>query len=209
MSLALEHAWARHVPEIRAISKVYAEAAHGADAFEKARGAVRAFAESAGKPPRILVAKIGQDGHDRGQKVIASAFGDLGFAVTIGQLFATPEEVAASRPMSMWLAFPRSPPGTSRWCSELHGGAGPGMAADDIMIVVGGVVPPQDYDALFAAGAAAIYPPGTVISEAAEALLAKLNKRLGHGRKRRSDEQTRPDRAVHQVRAKSIRRMLQ
>ena len=96
MSLALERAWKRHVPEIRAISDVYAQAAHGAEAFETARGMVRAFAESDGRPPRILVAKIGQDGHDRGQKVIASAFADMGFDVRIGQLFATPEEVAAA-----------------------------------------------------------------------------------------------------------------
>ena len=96
MSLALERAWKRHVPEIRAISDVYAESPHGSEAFETARGMVRAFAESDGRPPRILVAKIGQDGHDRGQKVIASAFADMGFDVRIGQLFATPEEVAAA-----------------------------------------------------------------------------------------------------------------
>ena len=129
------------------------------------------------------MAKIGQDGHDRGQKVIATAFADLGFDVGIGPLFATPEEAARQAVENDVHVL-----GVSSLAAA-HLTLVPQLKAalvkegrDDIMIVVGGVVPPQDYEELERAGAAAIFPPGTVIAEAAAALLDKLNQRLGHGR---------------------------
>jgi methylmalonyl-CoA mutase len=151
------------------------------DAMARVQALVQAFEIDEGRRPRILVAKIGQDGHDRGQKVIASAFADLGFDVDIGPLFATPAEAARQAiendvhilgVSSLAAAHLTLVPELK---AELEKGGRP-----DIMIVVGGVVPPQDYDALRKAGAEAIFPPGTVIAEAAEKLLKTLNKRLGH-----------------------------
>ena len=150
--------------------------------MEKLQRLIDAFDEAEGRRPRILVAKIGQDGHDRGQKVIASAFADIGFDVDIGPLFATAEEAArqaiendvhilgvSSLAAAHLTAVPELKAALTR-----HG-------RDDIMIIVGGVVPPQDYDALYKAGAEAIFPPGTVIADAAEDLIRKLSARLGHG----------------------------
>jgi methylmalonyl-CoA mutase len=141
----------------------------------------RAFAENEGRPPRILVAKMGQDGHDRGQKIIASAFADLGFEVEIGPLFATPEEVAA-------LAASRNVHivGVSSLAAG-HLALAPALKAalrqvglGEAMIVIGGVIPEQDFKPLRAAGVDAIFPPGTVIAEAAMRLLEQLNQRLGY-----------------------------
>ena len=153
------------------------------DAVEQVRKLTAAFQENEGRRPRILVAKIGQDGHDRGQKVIASAFADLGFDVDIGPLFATPAEAARQAVENDVHII-----GVSSLAAA-HLTLVPELKAelakqgrDDIMIVVGGVVPPQDYNALMQAGAEAIFPPGTVIAEAAEKLLKSLNKRLGHGK---------------------------
>ena len=141
------------------------------------------FEADEGRRPRILVAKIGQDGHDRGQKVIASAFADLGFDVDIGPLFATAEEAARQAVENDVHIL-----GVSSLAAA-HLTAVPELKAalkvqgrEDIMIIVGGVVPPQDYEALKSAGAEAIFPPGTVIAEAAEALLDTLNRRLGHAK---------------------------
>ncbi len=140
-----------------------------------------AFEEAEGRRPRILVAKIGQDGHDRGQKVIASAFADLGFDVDIGPLFATPAEAARQAVENDVHIL-----GVSSLAAA-HLTLVPELKAEleqqgrpDIMIVVGGVVPPQDYEALKRAGAAAIFPPGTVIAEAATDLIKTLGERLGH-----------------------------
>jgi len=184
MSLALEHAWKRHVPEIRAISQVYAEAAHGAEPFEAARASVRAFAESDGRPPCILVAKIGQDGHDRGQKVIASAFGDLGFDVRIGQLFATPEEVAAAaiEAKAHVVGISSLTAGHMILIPALKQALAMG-GRGDIAIVVGGIVPPEDVAALKEMGVLAVFPPGTPIPAAARTLLDRLNERLGYAQK--------------------------
>jgi methylmalonyl-CoA mutase len=142
---------------------------------------VAAFEESEGRRPRILVAKIGQDGHDRGQKVIASAFADLGFDVDIGPLFATPAEAArqAIENDVHILGVSSLAAAHLTLVPELKAELAK-QGRDDIMIVVGGVVPPQDYDALMKAGAEAIFPPGTVIADAAEKLLVTLHKRLGH-----------------------------
>jgi methylmalonyl-CoA mutase len=183
ISLALEKVFGRHQAEIKAISGVYKREVGMTDAVERVLKLVAEFEENEGRRPRILVAKIGQDGHDRGQKVIATAFADLGFDVDIGALFATPAEAARQAVendvhiigvSSLAAAHLTLVPELK---AELAGQGRP-----DIMIVVGGVVPPQDYDALKAAGAEAIFPPGTVIAEAAESLLDTLNRRLGHSK---------------------------
>jgi methylmalonyl-CoA mutase len=182
ISSALEKVFGRHVASIKAISGVYKrEVGAMSDTVERVQKIVSRFEADEGRRPRILVAKIGQDGHDRGQKVIASAFADLGFDVDIGPLFATPAEAARQAVENDAHIL-----GVSSLAAA-HLTLVPELKAElekqgrpDIMIVVGGVVPPQDYEALKAAGAQAIFPPGTVIAEAAEDLLRKLNKRLGH-----------------------------
>ena len=184
--MALEKVFGRHVAEIKAITGVYKREVGMTGAVERVRVAVEAFEAAEGRRPRLLVAKIGQDGHDRGQKVIASAFADLGFDVDIGPLFATPAEAARQAVendvhilgvSSLAAAHLTLVPELKK---ELAA-----QGRDDIMIVVGGVVPPQDYDALTKAGAEAIFPPGTVIADAAEKLLKSLNKRFGHGQRGR------------------------
>jgi methylmalonyl-CoA mutase len=162
ISDAMEKVWGRHRAEARAVSGVYtAEAGAMSKDVERVRSLCQAFEQNDGRRPRILVAKMGQDGHDRGQKVIASAFADLGFDVDIigvsslaaGHLTLVPELTAALEK------------------------AGRG----DIMIVVGGVIPPADYEALSQAGAQAVFGPGTNIPRAAADLIAKLNAQLGYG----------------------------
>jgi methylmalonyl-CoA mutase len=184
ISNALEKVWGRHRAETRAISGVYRkEAGAMADAVARVQRLAEAFEAEEGRRPRILVAKVGQDGHDRGQKVIASAFADLGFDVDIGPLFATPAE-AARQAVDNDVHIV----GVSSLAAA-HLTLVPELKAalakegrDDIMIVVGGVVPPQDYEVLKKAGAEAIFPPGTVIADAAEDLVKKLAHRLGHER---------------------------
>ncbi|MFG1346888.1 methylmalonyl-CoA mutase [Xanthobacter autotrophicus DSM 431] len=182
ISDALEKVFGRHRAEIRAISGVYKrEASAMTDKVGKVQKLVEAFEHAEGRRPRILVAKVGQDGHDRGQKVIASAFADLGFDVDIGPLFATPEEAARQAVendvhvvgISSLAAGHLTLVPALKAALEAEG-------RGDIMVVVGGVVPPQDYDALKAAGAEAIFPPGTVIADAASELLHTLSHRLGH-----------------------------
>lgn len=184
ISDALEKVFGRHRAEIRAISGVYKrEAGAMTDKVAKVQAQVEAFEHAEGRRPRILVAKVGQDGHDRGQKVIASAFADLGFDVDIGPLFATPEEAARQAVendvhvvgISSLAAGHLTLVPALKQALEAEG-------RGDIMVVVGGVVPPQDYDALKAAGAEAIFPPGTVIADAARDLLVTLSQRLGHSR---------------------------
>jgi methylmalonyl-CoA mutase len=142
---------------------------------------VEAFEKSDGRRPRILVAKIGQDGHDRGQKVIASAFADLGFDVDIGPLFSTPDEVArqAMENDVHIVGVSSLAAGHLTLVPELKA-ALEKEGRGDIMIVVGGVVPQGDYDALFAAGAKAVFGPGTNIAQAAADLVQKLNVQLGY-----------------------------
>ena len=181
ISTALEKVFGRHVASIKSITGVYKREVGKTDSGERVRKAVEAFEVAEGRRPRLLVAKIGQDGHDRGQKVIASAFADLGFDVDIGPLFATPSEAARQAVENGVHIL-----GVSSLAAA-HLTLVPQLKAelakqgrDDIMIVVGGVVPSQDYDALQKAGAEAIFPPGTVIAEAAEKLLKTLRHRLGH-----------------------------
>ena len=185
ISLALETVFGRHRAEIRSISGVYKrEVGIMSDTVARVQRLVEAFEEADGRRPRILVAKMGQDGHDRGQKVIASAFADLGFDVDIGPLFATPGEAARQAVENDVHIV-----GVSSLAAG-HLTLVPELRAElekagrpDIMIVVGGVIPPQDFDALRAAGASAIFPPGTVIAEAATGLIEELNRRLGYAQK--------------------------
>ena len=182
ISDAMEKVFGRHRAEIKSITGVYKrEAATMSDRVEKLQALIDAFEDAEGRRPRILVAKIGQDGHDRGQKVIASAFADVGFDVDIGPLFATADEAARQAVendvhmlglSSLAAAHLTAVPELKEALKK--------RGREDIMIIVGGVIPPQDYDALYKAGAEAIFPPGTVIADAAEELIRKLNVRLGH-----------------------------
>jgi len=182
ISLAMEKVFGRHVAETRAISGVYlAEAGPAAEANERVMAMTRAFAENEGRPPRILVAKMGQDGHDRGQKIIASAFADLGFEVKIGPLFATPDEVAALAAENKVhiVGVSSLAAGHLALVPELKC-ALKKMGIGEAMIVVGGVIPERDFGPLREAGADAIFPPGTPIAEAAQSLIERLNERLGY-----------------------------
>ncbi|MFC0283015.1 methylmalonyl-CoA mutase [Camelimonas abortus] len=183
ISLALEKVFGRHQAEIRSISGVYKREASAMDDVRRVQELVERFEQEDGRRPRILVAKMGQDGHDRGQKVIASAFADLGFDVDIGPLFATPEEAArqAIENDVHIVGVSSLAAGHLTLVPELKAALA-AQGRPDIMIVVGGVIPPQDFDALYKAGAAAIFPPGTVIPQAAEKLLQELRQRLGYAR---------------------------
>jgi methylmalonyl-CoA mutase len=182
ISFALEKVFGRHKAEIRSIHGVYKrEVSRMSDAVTTVQKLVETFEANDGRRPRILVAKMGQDGHDRGQKVIASAFADLGFDVDIGPLFATPEEAARQAVENDVHIV-----GVSSLAAG-HLTLVPALKAalekegrGDIMIVVGGVIPPQDFQALIDAGAAAIFPPGTVIADAAIKLIENLNQKLGY-----------------------------
>ncbi|GAA4191853.1 methylmalonyl-CoA mutase [Streptosporangium oxazolinicum] len=187
ISDALERVFGRHAAQIRTITGVYREeVGSGVDAV---RAACAEFERLEGRRPRILVAKMGQDGHDRGQKVIATAFADLGFDVDVGPLFQTPDEVArqAVEADVHVIGVNSLAAGHLTLVPALREALA-ALGADDIMIVVGGVIPPGDFDALRAAGASAIFPPGTVIADAARGLLADLLTRLGHD----ADALTRP-----------------
>tara|TARA_Y100001936_G_scaffold146863_1_gene143258 strand:- start:36938 stop:39115 length:2178 start_codon:yes stop_codon:yes gene_type:complete len=176
ISLALEMAYGRHKAEIRSISGVYSsEVGDETGPVNSVRGLVEQFSVKEGRRPRILIAKMGQDGHDRGQKVIATAFADLGFDVDIGPLFSTPAEAArqAVENDAHIVGASSLAAGHLTLIPELRDALA-AEGREDIMIVVGGVIPPQDFEALMEAGATAIFPPGTVIAEAAKELLEKL-----------------------------------
>lgn len=182
ISYALEVEFSRHKAKVQAISGVYrGELGEHDKTLLKVAAAIKLFEQKDGRKPRIMVAKMGQDGHDRGQKVIASGFADLGFDVDIGPLFQTPEEAAeqaiknnvhiigASSLAAGHLVF--IPALKDALIAHNRG---------DIMIVAGGVIPPQDYDELYRAGATAIFPPGTVVGQAALELIEQLNRHLGY-----------------------------
>ncbi|WP_280424750.1 methylmalonyl-CoA mutase [Nocardia carnea] len=181
ISDALEKVYGRHQAEIRTLSGVYRDEAGKVTNITTAGDLVEEFAEAEGRRPRILVAKMGQDGHDRGQKVIATAFADLGFDVDVGPLFQTPEEVARQAAdndvhvvgvSSLAAGHLTLVPALRQALAD--------VGRPDIMVIVGGVIPPGDFDELYEAGAAAIFPPGTVIADAAIDLLRKLGAALGH-----------------------------
>ncbi|MFT6397492.1 MAG: methylmalonyl-CoA mutase [Bradymonadia bacterium] len=176
MSYALEKVWGRHQAAIRTISGVYAgEVGTNDEAVEKARARADEFAVAEGRRPRILVAKMGQDGHDRGQKVIATAFADLGFDVDVGPLFQTPEETAQQAVENdVHVVGASSLAAGHKTLVPALRDALAAAGRPDILVVVGGVIPPQDYDWLREAGAAAVFGPGTVIAEAAVEVINQI-----------------------------------
>jgi methylmalonyl-CoA mutase len=178
ISDALERPFGRWRAEVRSISGVYGGSFGGDEGFAEIRREVQHFAESEGRRPRLLVAKLGQDGHDRGAKVIATAFADIGFDVDIGALFQTPEEAAQEAiendvhvigVSSLAAGHKVLVPALIEALARAGG--------EDILVVVGGVVPPRDREALLAAGVAAVYPPGTNIPQAAREILGLLTER--------------------------------
>ena len=184
ISAALETAFHRHQARIKVVSGVYAAAAARGrtdDKLRRIKAMIAAFAEAEGRPPKVLVAKMGQDGHDRGQKVVASAFADMGFAIEIGPLFATPQEVARhARDSGCHVVGVSSlAAGHLTLTPELKQ-ALTAQGAGEVMIVIGGVIPPEDVAILKQMGAEAVYPPGSVVVDAAIDLLEALNRRLGY-----------------------------
>ncbi|MBT6489253.1 MAG: methylmalonyl-CoA mutase [Deltaproteobacteria bacterium] len=181
ISDSLEKVFGRHKATIHAIRGVYnKELSAGGYDMEPIQKAIEKFERLEGRRPRVLLAKMGQDGHDRGQKVIATAFADAGFDVDIGPLFQTPEETARQAVENdvHVVGVSSLAAGHLTLVPELLSELTK-LGRADILIVVGGVIPPQDYEALFAAGASAIFGPGTVIPKAAIELLEKLEERLG------------------------------
>jgi methylmalonyl-CoA mutase len=181
ISYALEKVFGRHSAETKMISGVYSSEYAKSDEVTEVRTMTDAFAKQEGRRPRILVAKLGQDGHDRGAKVVATAYADLGFDVDVGPLFQTPAEAAKMAVendvhvvgMSSLAAGHKTL--LPQLVAELKA-----QGREDIMVVAGGVIPAQDYDALRKAGAAAIFGPGTNIPYAAKVMLTELNRRLGY-----------------------------
>jgi methylmalonyl-CoA mutase len=178
ISDAMEKIFGRYTSQIRTISGVYRQEAGHSGNMNKVRDAAKQFERAEGRRPRILVAKMGQDGHDRGQKVIASAFADLGFDVDVGPLFQTPDEVARQAiEADVHIVGVSSLAAGHLTLVPALKTALADQGRPDIMVVVGGVIPPQDFDELRAAGAAAIFSPGTVIPDAALDLLTALADR--------------------------------
>jgi methylmalonyl-CoA mutase len=178
VSDALEKVYTRHKPEIRSIAGVYGAAYHDDPAFQRIQGAVEAFAAEEGRRPRMLVVKLGQDGHDRGAKIIASAFADIGFDVDVGPLFQTPEEAARQAVENdvHLVGISTQAAGHKTLVPELVTALRAG-GAEDILVICGGVIPAKDHDFLKAAGVSAIYGPGTNIPEAAQEVLGLLSAR--------------------------------
>jgi len=175
ISDAMEAAFGRHRADIRTISGVYGAAYEGDEGYAKIQADVAAFAKDEGRRPRMLVAKMGQDGHDRGAKVIATAFADIGFDVDVGTLFQTPEEVAQDAiDADVHVIGVSSLAAGHKTLVPLLSEALKKQGANDILIVCGGVIPAQDYDALYKAGASAIFGPGTNIPAAAAEVLALI-----------------------------------
>jgi methylmalonyl-CoA mutase len=175
ISLALEKTFGRHAAVVQTISGVYRKEMGQNPTVDRVQSKVEQFEAKTGEKPRILVAKMGQDGHDRGQKVIATAFGDLGFDVTVGAMFQTPEEIAklaVERDVHIVGASSLAA-GHLTLIPELRE-ALHRLGREDIIIVAGGVIPPQDFEAVRQAGASEIFPPGTVIPEAADRLMDAL-----------------------------------
>jgi methylmalonyl-CoA mutase len=183
ISLALERVFGRHEAALHSITGVYSAAVGETnEELRQVQARTRRFSQAEGRRPRLLVAKMGQDGHDRGAKVIATAFADMGFDVDVGPLFQTPEETARQAvendvhvvgASTLAAGHLTLVPALREELAKLGRG--------DIMIVAGGVIPPQDHDEVRAAGATCIFGPGTRLTEAALELLDALAERLGHG----------------------------
>jgi methylmalonyl-CoA mutase len=180
ISSALEASFTRYQAASELVSGVYGAAFGRDENWQTLKREVEAFAADEGRRPRILVAKLGQDGHDRGAKVIATAFADLGFDVDVGPLFQTPEEAARQAiendvhvigVSTLAAAHKTLVPALAKALRE--------AGAADVLIVVGGVIPVADYDFLRKAGAAAVFGPGTVISDAAREVLKAVRERRG------------------------------
>ncbi|MCL4698887.1 MAG: cobalamin-dependent protein, partial [Burkholderiaceae bacterium] len=180
VSDALEKVFGRHRADIQKVTGVYAAAYDSAEGWDKLKAEIAAFGERHGRRPRVLIAKLGQDGHDRGAKVVATAFADLGFDVDIGPLFQTPEECARQAVENDVHAV-----GVSTLAAG-HKTLVPAIiaelkkqGADDIVVFVGGVVPPQDYEFLQAAGVKGVFGPGTPIPVSAKVVLEQVERALG------------------------------
>jgi methylmalonyl-CoA mutase len=175
ISEALEKVYGRYQAQVRSVSGVYRSAYGGGDGIAKVRAAADAFAELDGRRPRILIAKLGQDGHDRGAKVVATAMADMGFDVDIGPLFQTPEEAAKEAVENdVHVVAMSSLAGGHKTLLPQLVEQLKLQGRDDILVVVGGVIPAQDYDYLYKNGAAAVFGPGTPIPASALAVLEKL-----------------------------------
>lgn len=181
MSLAMEKVFGRHQAEIHTIQGVYLkEVQQGKVDVKELKDLIEKFQQCEGRRPRILIAKMGQDGHDRGQKVISTAFADLGFDVDVGPLFQTPEETAkqAAENDVHIIGVSSLAAGHLTLVPELKNELKK-LGREDILVTIGGVIPPQDYDKLFQLGVAGIFGPGTVIADAAKDLIKKLNTAIG------------------------------
>jgi len=181
ISFALEKVFGRHKAHADAVKGVYLREAGATPASDRAKAMAEAFVQADGRKPRIMVAKMGQDGHDRGQKVIASGFADLGFEVEIGDLFQTPAEAAAEAVETGVHAVGASSlaAGHLTLVPELKAELAK-LGRPDILVFVGGVIPPEDFKALEDMGVAAVFAPGTVVPEAAITVLERLNEQLGY-----------------------------
>jgi methylmalonyl-CoA mutase len=175
ISFAMEKKFGRHKATIRTVSGIYSGEASDDENIKIARAMSDKFAEMDGRRPRILVAKMGQDGHDRGARVIATGFADLGFDVDIGPLFQTPEEVAkqAAENDVHLVGISSLAAGHKTLIPQLIK-ALKDIGRGDILVIVGGIIPPKDHDFLYQAGVAGIFGPGTIISIAAQKVLEKL-----------------------------------
>ena len=181
MSDALEKPWGRHQAVIRTIGGVYSSEVSDNPALDAIVKLTEAFEAAEGRRPRLMVAKMGQDGHDRGAKVIATGFADMGFDVDVGPLFQTPEETArqAAENDVHVIGVSSLAAGHLTLVPALQA-ALKKVGREDILITVGGVIPPNDYAALEAMGVAAIFGPGTVLTEAAHTVIDALAAKLGH-----------------------------
>jgi methylmalonyl-CoA mutase len=188
ISDALEKVFNRHKAHANAVSGVYLRESGVTASARRAQEMAQAFTQADGKKPRILVAKMGQDGHDRGQKVIASGFADLGFDVEIGDLFQTPAETAAQAVADGVHAVGASSlaAGHLTLVPELKAELQK-LGRDDIIVVVGGVIPPEDFAALKDMGVAAVFTPGTTVPDAAISVLERLNERLGYAQEQAAE----------------------
>jgi methylmalonyl-CoA mutase len=181
ISLALEKVFGRHQAEVQLKTGVYAEETRGDARFARAKAMVEAFAQADGRAPSVLIAKLGQDGHDRGQKVVASGFSDLGFDVDVGVLFQTPAEAVADavKDEVHVLGVSSLAAGHLALVPEVQAEL-KRLGREDIMVVVGGVIPDEDVQSLVDMGVAAVFQPGERIADAAIQVLEALNQRLGY-----------------------------
>ena len=173
--MAMEKVFGRHRAEVKTLAGVYGAAYEGDAGFAEIQAAVEQFAEDEGRRPRMLVVKMGQDGHDRGAKVIATAFADIGFDVDVGPLFQTPEEAAQDAvDNDVHVVGISSQAAGHKTLAPKLVAALKAAGAEDILVICGGVIPQQDYQFLYDAGVKAIFGPGTNIPKAAQDILTLI-----------------------------------